>query len=59
MKNRDMADYNQEEINSLIAACLAGSATAEDLDRLNKWVSDSKENQIVLSADEKHLGALA
>ncbi len=39
-----MEDYNQEEINSLIAACLAGSATAEDTDRLDTWVSDSKDN---------------
>jgi len=46
MKNSDMADYNQEEINSLIAACLAGSAAAEDLDRLDKWVSGMEENKI-------------
>ena len=39
-----MEDYNQEEINSLIAACLAGSATAKDTDRLDTWVSDSKDN---------------
>ena len=39
-----MANYNQEEINSLIAACLAGSAKVEDIDRLNEWVSYSKDN---------------
>lgn len=40
-----MEDYNQEEINSLIAACLAGSAATEDVDRLNQWVSETSENR--------------
>jgi transmembrane sensor len=44
MKNSDMIDYNQDEINSLIAACLAESAETEDIERLNVWVSDSKDN---------------
>jgi transmembrane sensor len=39
-----MADYNQDEINSIIAACLAGSAAAEDFERLNAWISDNKDN---------------
>jgi transmembrane sensor len=42
----DMADYNQEEINSLIAASFAGTAAAEDVERLNAWVSDSKDNKL-------------
>jgi transmembrane sensor len=46
MKNSDMADYNQDEINALIAACLAGSAAAEDFERLNRWVSDTRDNQL-------------
>jgi len=41
-----MADYNQDEINSLIAACLAGSAAEEDVERLNTWVSDTTENRL-------------
>ncbi len=59
MKIRDMADYNQDEFNSLIAASLAGSATAEDLDRFKQMGIRFKRKSIVLSADEKHLGALA
>jgi transmembrane sensor len=41
-----MADYNQEEINSLIAASLAGTASAEDLEKLDAWVSDTRDNKL-------------
>lgn len=41
-----MGTSNQDEINSLIAACLAGSAATEDIDRLDKWVSETYENRV-------------
>jgi ferric-dicitrate binding protein FerR (iron transport regulator) len=41
-----MSDYNRDEINSLIAACLAGTAPSEELERLDAWISESKENRI-------------
>lgn len=41
-----MKDYNQDEINSLIAGCLSGSADAESLERLNNWVAENKDNLI-------------
>jgi len=41
-----MEDYNQDEINALIAGCLAGSANEEDIERLDKWVAGTRENQL-------------
>jgi len=40
-----MEAFNYDEINTLIANCLSGSATGEDLIRLNDWVNSAAENR--------------
>jgi transmembrane sensor len=46
MKNDDMAGlHNREDIHTLIADYLSGTADHESVEKLNEWVSESAENK--------------